>query len=66
MVIRKGIQIPAVKEEIRRYGSQYSARLTVNPHDPTENLMEIPENRRLRTHLPNDLPVRFLVQLLYL
>jgi hypothetical protein len=26
-VIRTGLQIPTVKEEIRRYSSQYSARL---------------------------------------
>jgi hypothetical protein len=27
-------------------------------------LMELPDNRRLRKHVPNDLPNRFLVQLL--
>jgi hypothetical protein len=25
------------------------------------NLIELPDNRRLRRHLPNDLPTRFLV-----
>jgi hypothetical protein len=30
-VIRKDLQIPTVKEEIRRYGSQYSAHLSAHP-----------------------------------
>jgi hypothetical protein len=29
-VIRRDLQIPTVKEEIRRYSSQYSARLTAH------------------------------------
>jgi hypothetical protein len=33
MVIRKDLQIPTVKEEIRRYSSQYSARLSARPND---------------------------------
>jgi hypothetical protein len=60
-VIRKDLQIPTVKEEIRRYSSQYSARLRAHPNDLTVNLIELPDNRRLRRHLPNDLPTRFLV-----
>jgi hypothetical protein len=60
-VIRRVLQIPTVKEEIHRYSSQYSARLSAHPNDPTVNLMELPDNRRLRRHLPNDLPSRFLV-----
>jgi hypothetical protein len=31
MFIRKDLQIPIVKEEIRRYSSQYSARLSAHP-----------------------------------
>jgi hypothetical protein len=58
-VIRRDLQIPTVKEEIRRYSSQYSARLSVHPNDLIVNLMELPDNRRLRRHLPNDLPTRF-------
>jgi hypothetical protein len=46
--------------------SQYSARLGAHPNDLIVNLIELPDNRRLRRHLPNDLPPRFLVQLLYL
>jgi hypothetical protein len=60
-VIRMDLQIPTVKEEIRRYSSQYSARLSAHPNDLTVNLVELPDNRRLRTHLPNDLPTTILV-----
>jgi hypothetical protein len=60
-VIRRDLQIPTVKEEIRRYSSQYSARLSAHPNDLIGNLMELPDNRRLRRHLPNDLPTRLLV-----
>jgi hypothetical protein len=59
-VIRKDLQIPTVKE-IRRYSSQYSARLSAHPNDLIVNLIELPDNRRLLGHLPNDLPTRFLV-----
>jgi hypothetical protein len=61
MVIRRDLQIPTVKEEIRRYTSQYSARLSAHPNDLIVNLIELPDNRRLRRHLPIDLPTRFLV-----
>jgi hypothetical protein len=60
-VTRRDLQIPTVKEEIRRYSSQYSARLCAHPNDLTINLTELPYNRRLRRHLPNDQPTRFLV-----
>jgi hypothetical protein len=60
-VIRMDLQIPTVKEEIRRYSSQYSARLSIHPNDQIVNLMELPGNRQLQRHLPNDLPTRFLV-----
>jgi hypothetical protein len=55
-VIRRDLQIPTVKEEIRRYSSQYSARLSAHPNGLVVNLMELPNNGRLRRHLPNDLP----------
>jgi hypothetical protein len=58
---RRDLQIPTVKEEIRRYSSQYSARLIGHPNDLIVNLTELPDNRRLRRHLPNDLHTRFLV-----
>jgi hypothetical protein len=60
-VIRRDLQIPTDKEEIRRYSSQYSARLGAHPNDLIVNLFELPDNGRLRRHLPNDLPTRFLV-----
>jgi hypothetical protein len=56
-VFRRDLQTRTVKEEIRRYSSQYTARLSAHP----DGLMELPDNRRLRRHLPNDLPTRFLV-----
>jgi hypothetical protein len=64
-IIRRDLQIPTVKE-IRRYSSQYSVRFSAHPNGLVVNLMEQPDNRRLRRHLPNDLPTRFLGQLLYL
>jgi hypothetical protein len=60
-VIGMDLQIPTVKEEIRRYSSQYSARLNAHSNDLIVNLIKLPDNRRLRRHLPNDLPTRFLV-----
>jgi hypothetical protein len=59
--IRRDLQMPSVKEEICRYSNQYSARLTTHPNDQILTLMEIPGNRRLLRHVPNDLPNRFLV-----
>jgi hypothetical protein len=59
--IRRDFQMTSVKEEIRRYSNQYSARLSTHPNDQILTLMEIPGNRRLRRHVPNDLPNRFLV-----
>jgi hypothetical protein len=61
MVIRRDLQIPTVKEEIHRYSSQNSARLSAHPNDLIVNLNELPDNGRLRRHLPNDLPTRVLV-----
>jgi hypothetical protein len=55
MVIRRDLQIPTVKEEIRRYNSRYSARHSAHSNGLVVNLMELPDNRRLRRHLPNDL-----------
>jgi hypothetical protein len=60
-VIRRHLQIPTVKEEIRLYSSQCSARLNAHTNDLTVNLVQLPDNRRLRRHLPNDLSTRFLV-----
>jgi hypothetical protein len=61
MVIQRNLQIPTVKEEICYYSSQYSAHLSTHPNDLIVNVTELPDNRRLQRHLPNDLPTRFLV-----
>jgi hypothetical protein len=60
-VIQRDLQIPTVKEEISRYRSQYSARLSSHPIGLIVYLMELPDNRRLQRCLPNDLPTGFLV-----
>jgi hypothetical protein len=60
-VIRRDLQTPTVAVEIRRYSSQYSARLSAHSNGLIVNLMELPDNRRLRRHLPNDLPTGFLM-----
>jgi hypothetical protein len=60
-LIGRDLQIPTVKEEILHYSSQYSAHLSAQPDDLVVNLMEQSDNRRLRRHLPNVLPTRFLV-----
>jgi hypothetical protein len=44
-VNQRDLQIPAVKEEIRCYSSQYSARLSAHPNDLIVNLIELPDNR---------------------
>jgi hypothetical protein len=59
--IRRDLQIPTAEEESRRYSFQYSARPSAHPNDLTVNLMELRDKRRLRRHVPNDLPTRFLV-----
>jgi hypothetical protein len=46
-VIRRDLQTPTVKEEIRRYSSQYSARLSAHPNGLIVNLIELPDNKRL-------------------
>jgi hypothetical protein len=60
-VIWRDLQTPTAKEEIRRYSSQYSARLSAHPNGLVVNLIELPDNSRLRRHLPNYLPTRFLM-----
>jgi hypothetical protein len=59
--LRRDLQIPSVKEEINHYSPHYSARLTAHPNKILLTLLEPPERKRLRRHLPNDLPTRFMV-----
>jgi hypothetical protein len=44
-VIRRDLQIPTVKEEIRHYSSQYSARLSAHTNGLTVNPIELPDNK---------------------
>jgi hypothetical protein len=44
--IRQDLQMTSVKEEIRRYRSQYSVRLSTHPNYQILTLMELPGNRR--------------------
>jgi hypothetical protein len=60
-VIWKDFQIPTVKGENRCYSSQYSAWLSAHLNGLAVHLMELPDIRRERRHLPNDLPTRLLV-----
>jgi hypothetical protein len=61
ILIRHDLQIPSAKEEISHYSSHYSARLTAHPNDILLTLLKQSERKRLRRHLPNDLPTRFMV-----
>jgi hypothetical protein len=65
-VVRTEFQAPTIKEDILHYSSQYSARLSVHPYDLEVNFIVQLDSRRLRRHLPRDLPTRFLMQLFYL
>jgi hypothetical protein len=60
-LIRRDLQIPSVKEAISHYSSHYSSRLTAHPNEILLTLLEPPERKRLRRHLPNDLPTGFMV-----
>jgi hypothetical protein len=57
-LIRRDLRCPTVKEEIR-YSSHYGSRLRTHPNHLAVNLLRMPDNRRLRRYLPNDLPDRF-------
>jgi carbonic anhydrase len=46
-VIRRDLHTPTVKEEIGRYSSQYSARLSVHPDDLVENHMAQPDKHAI-------------------
>jgi hypothetical protein len=56
MVLRQDLQITSVKEEIHRFRAQYRARLYTHPNNLTVHLTVPPGHRRLRRHLPIDLP----------
>jgi hypothetical protein len=60
-VIRRDLKISTIKEEICRYSSQYSARLSARPNGLVMDLMELPDNKQqaIAETLPNDLPTTF-------
>jgi hypothetical protein len=64
--IRRDLHMPSVKEEIFRSSHRYYTRLTTHPNDQALALLappgtrhQAPGTRRLRRHMPNDLPGRF-------
>jgi hypothetical protein len=58
-VIRKGLRIPSVKEEISRFSSHYAVRLRAHPHELIATLTEQPLPKRLGRYWPYDLLTRF-------
>jgi hypothetical protein len=40
----------------------HNPKTSAHPNDILLTLLELPEHKRLRRHLPNDLPTRFMVQ----
>jgi hypothetical protein len=54
-LIRNHPQAPAIKEEIARLSSKYSAGPNTHPNHPATQLSNPPAFRRLRTLLPSDL-----------
>jgi hypothetical protein len=52
MVLRQDLQITSVKEEIRRFSTQYRACLYTHPNNLTVHLTVPQDHRRLRRHLP--------------
>jgi hypothetical protein len=59
-IIRRDLKVPSIKEEIRRLSAQYNAGLCTHPNLLATQLSR-PSFRRLRKHLPSDLPHRFTV-----
>jgi hypothetical protein len=59
VILRQDLQIPSVKEEIRRFSIHYSSRLQTHPNSLAVHLMEPPEHRRLKRHQPTDLITQF-------
>jgi hypothetical protein len=58
--IRRDLQMPSVKEEICRSSHRYYTRLTTHPNDQVLAPLAPRGTRRLRRHMPNDLPGRFV------
>jgi hypothetical protein len=62
-IIRRDLQVPFVKEQIRRLSSPYSAAPCTHPNLLVTQLSKPSAFRRLRRHLPFDLPHIFTVKL---
>jgi hypothetical protein len=60
-IIRRDLQVLSVKEEIRGLSAQYYAGLCTHPNLLATQLSRPSAFRRLRRHLPSDLPHRFTV-----
>jgi hypothetical protein len=48
VILRQDLQIPSVKEEIRRFSIHYSFRLQTHPNSLAVHLTETPEHMRLK------------------
>jgi hypothetical protein len=59
VIIRRDLQVPSVKEEIRRLIAQYYVGLCIHPNLLATQLSRPSAFRRLRRHLPSELPHRF-------
>jgi hypothetical protein len=62
-IIRRDLQVPSIEEEISRFSAQYNAGLCTLPNLLVTQLSKPSAFRRLRRHLPSDLPHRFPVQM---
>jgi hypothetical protein len=58
-LIRRDLNCPTVKGEIRRYSSHYGDRLRTHPNHLAVNLLRLPDNRRLSRFLATNLNDRF-------
>jgi hypothetical protein len=58
-LIRRDLHISTVKKEICVSSSHREARLRSHPNPLIEDLLWLPNNRRLKRYLPNELPARF-------
>jgi hypothetical protein len=60
-IIRRDLEVPSVKEEIRHLSAQYFAGLCIHSNLLASQLSRPSAFRRLKRHLPSDLPHRFTV-----
>jgi hypothetical protein len=60
-IIWRNLQVPSIKEEIRRLSAQYYAGLCTHPNLLAIQLSRPSAFRRLRRHLPSNVPHRFSV-----